>query len=249
MEDVELEAALNEAMEEVLAEGTIIQQPLVSIPLSDHNRTDIYLNYGVDTSAPPVEDWLGLYTDGPAYEFCRRCYTRWPPEPVVWFEDFVRDELCCGGCGSVRAERSWPTASYSSCHKYTNLPSKSKGAGVLCMRALLIRLTRLIDKRRYHFHERLSQRNNSDPRVPREVVAACREFLASGTGGRPIITDYEYRSLDRATLHDALRSIGQKKFCERWVQVRQGRIAQRQSVSRAGIRLGFDPQTPHSLFV
>jgi hypothetical protein len=206
MEDLEFDTALVEAMDEVLEEGKI--QQVVQLPTNDHNRTYILVDNGPDFSAPAIEPWIGIYTDCETpYEFCRRCYTHWPPEPVRWVQDDARDELCCCGCGSVRVERVWPTTSYSSCHKYTNLPSKSNSAGVLY-------------KRRYHFHERLSQRNNTDPRVPYAVVRQTAAFLASGTGGRPIITPYEYHALDRATLHDALRSIGHKKYCERWVQVK-----------------------------
>ncbi len=193
--DTALEEALYAAMDEVLEEGKIqVPQPQPQPhfpPCSDHNATYILLDNGPDTSAPPVETWLGLYCDGPdsPYEFCRRCYTRWPPEPVSWFQDDFRDELCCGGCGSVRAERAWPVTAYSSCHKYTNLPSKSKSAGVLCRVNHFYTTDGFTDKRRYHFHERLSQRNNTDPvsifrtRILCAHVVVAASTLCGGTTG------------------------------------------------------------------
>ncbi len=69
-------------------------------------------------------------------------------------------------------------------------------------------------------------------RVPYAVVAACGAWLGSGEGGRPVITPYDYHTLDRATLHDALRSIGHKKYCERWVQVREASLSGRTLITK-----------------
>lgn len=126
---------------------------------------------------------------------CTLCHST--EDTCAW--DKRSGALICTGCGNVIDERyDWPESSYK--------------ARSFAQYQRTQRRTYIPYKRRYHFNERLAQRNAVDPRVPRKVL-------------HELSTHYGRLGIDTALLdsHDIcteLRKRGYKKYCERWVQIK-----------------------------
>lgn len=107
--------------------------------------------------------------------------------------------LVCIGCGCVVDEHyDWPVNSYRtpSYAQYRRFQARN-----------YIPYNRL-----YHFNERLAQRNAVDPRVPRKLILDLGSHFAK-LGMDPA-------RLDSVDICRELRKRDQKKYCERWTQIK-----------------------------
>lgn len=127
----------------------------------------------------------------------RQCTQCIEEDTCAW--DKRNGELICIGCGLVLDDRyDWPENSYKS-RSFAQFQRAQ-------------RRTYIPYKRRYHFNERLAQRNAVDPRVPRRILHELSAFYgAKGT---------DTAKLDSHDLCTELRRRGYKQFCERWVQIK-----------------------------
>ncbi len=225
----ELSRALDAAMEEleVLEEGAVPPSQLVDVinpsqerqppqellPESDYSR-QLRENYA--TAAE--EENVGYHlAEGGGFYYCRLCCRGLLlPQPTHWRLDHHTGEYACAGfdgvlgCGAVRRSVEWGLSCYS-----RSLMDNGAARAELARRAVAV-----VYKREYHWNERLSQRQATDPRVPRPVLRELEAWLTSGRGLSPAITYYQFAQLDRASLHAALRRLGYNVYCERWVQLK-----------------------------
>ncbi len=208
LQQYELEREVQRALREAFAIPVPKQQPsAMGAVLPDLHGCGDY------RAREPAADYLPGTTTGTVrdesagdYDYCRGCVVPGlRPAPAHFILDSRTDELCCAACGLVQHEKAWLPVCNNSSGLYTRLPSAKSASGV-------------VYKRAYHWNERLSQRQATDPRVPVVVLEAVRRWLACPAPAqlRAPITYYQYEQLDRATLHAALRQLGYKVYCERW---------------------------------
>lgn len=103
--------------------------------------------------------------------------------------------VCCTDCGCVVEDERITDASLQNSKLFVVRIKKSASY-----------------RRKYHWSERLAQRNNKDPRVVDSVVSPVSQAILEDPRKDP-------DTLGCTDVCAILRSVGLKKHCERWVQI------------------------------
>jgi hypothetical protein len=206
-----IDAAMGELQDEVLECGVVIPSQPVTTPPATEYALLLAENYA---TAAEEENVAFCHAEGGGFYYCRICCRGLPhPAPTQWRLDTHTGEYSCAGfdgimgCGAVRRTLEWGASCYSRALADNRIARCEQASR---------RSVGVIYKRSYHWNERLSQRQATDPRVPREVVSAIRDWLTSGRGIQPALQEGDFPELDRAALHAILRRLGHNKLCERW---------------------------------
>jgi hypothetical protein len=129
-------------------------------------------------------------------DYCENCGASICDFSVI---DKLDGAQICTSCGFVIDKLAdWPTVSFT-------CPSAVDGRRIE-------KRNQVPYQRVYHANERIAQRNNEDPRVPRHIITTMQnKWMDEG------IRDFNLLTMQKIQMD--LRNAGWKKFCERWVQI------------------------------